>query len=269
MNIRKIIRNTIFESLKPRVSYSAVVIEDPVEIAKIQDVIKEYVPENKGWRKPHNFHMTISVGPIPESLYLRGDLNKEVELKIDSIGMDSSAIALGTFGYYSKNDIPHITIAFNKYSTPAASKVIKNWKPIDEFYVTGVIREVADGNVIIKENINKDKIIVDFDNMNIMLGNKIVGVFYMYNHRKGKYLTLNKIEIIPEYKGLGYATEAMRQIVDYANKNNLITVLTPDSYKGSNVNRLIKWYKSLGFVMNKGKNKDFETMQLMYKLPDS
>lgn len=123
---------------------------------------------------------------------------------------------------------------------------------------------------IIREILEQvDKIVVDFDSMDIILGDKVVGDFYMYNHRKGKYLTLNKIEIYPEYQNLGYATQAMNQIIDYANKNSLTIVLTPDAYKGSSVNRLTKWYKSLGFVMNKGKKKDFETMQLMYKLPDT
>ena len=102
--------------------------------------------------KTSYFHMTISLGKFPESLYLRGDLNKEVTLEITSIGISNSAIALGTSGYYSKNDIPHITLAFSKYGTPSESKEIKNWEPIDNFSVTGTIREVGEGNVVIKES---------------------------------------------------------------------------------------------------------------------
>jgi len=149
-DIRKFIRKILFEGTKPQVAYSAVVIENTSDIQKINDIVKEYVPINKGWRKPYDYHMTIMLGKFPESLYLRGDLNKEVELKIDSIGISNNAIALGTNGYYSKNDMPHITIAFHKHSEPAASKEIKNWKPINEFSVTGIIREVAVGNVVIK-----------------------------------------------------------------------------------------------------------------------
>ena len=29
------------------------------------------------------------------------------------------------------------------------------------------------------------------------------------------------------------------------------------------------WYRDFGFVMNKGKNKDFTHREMMYKLPDS
>lgn len=250
------------------VQYSAVVIEDPVEEQKIKDLAAQYVPA--GWRVPAHYHMTISQEPIPQSLELRGDLNQEVNITINMVGMSNDAIAFGTFGYYSKNEMPHITIAFNKKygATPASSKEITNWKPIDKIKVTGVIREIGDKNAILKEGVG-DKVTIDWDDMDIIVGNEIVGDFHVYNNKKGNYLTLSKIEILPNYQGHGYATEAMKQIIEYANKNNLTIILTPDSYKGSNVNRLIKWHKSLGFIMNKGNKKDFGHMQLMYKLPSS
>lgn len=148
MDIRKKIRKIIIEGLKPTVVYSAVVFEDPAEMLKLQKLIEKYVPINEGWKKPHDFHMTIAMGKFPESLYLRGDLNKEVTLTINSIGISGNAIALGTNGYYSKNDIPHITLAFQ--TEPSASKEIKNWEPIDNLSVTGIIREVGERNVVIK-----------------------------------------------------------------------------------------------------------------------
>lgn len=147
-NIRRLIRKILIEDSKPTVIYSAVIIEDHSELAKIQKLIKKYVPINQQWKKPHDFHMTISLGKFPESLYLRGDLNKEVTLKLTSIGISGNAIAIETSGYYSKNDIPHITLAFQ--TTPSDSKEIKNWELIDNVSVTGTIREVGEGNVILR-----------------------------------------------------------------------------------------------------------------------
>lgn len=274
MNLRKFIRETINEAYNKKVvQYSAVVIEDPLEEQKIKDLAAQYVPE--GWMTPPHYHMTIASGPFPKSLKIKGDLNQEVELTLNVIGQSEKSIAFGTFGYYSRNDMPHITIAFNQAAggAPADSKEIKEWKPIDKVKVKGVIREIGEKNVVFKsEEDSKDEITIDFSenfSQNIMLGNKVIGVTNLYkSKRDGQYVILNKIEILPEYRGLGYANKAMQKVIEYANKNNFIIALTPDSYKGSSVSRLIKWYKSLGFIMNKGKNKDFGHQQLMYKFPD-
>lgn len=274
MDIRKFIRKTINEAYSKKVvQYSAVVIEDPLEEQKIKSLATQYIPE--GWSTPPHYHMTIASGQFPKSLNSRGDLNQEVELTINMIGQSDKAIAFGTFGYYSRNDMPHITIAFNQASGGAAadSKDIKEWKPIDKIKVKGVIREIGEKNVILKaEEKPNDEISIDFSenfSQNINLGDKIIGVTHLYkSKRDGQYVILNKIEILPEYRGLGYATQAMNKVIEYANKNGFIIALTPDSYKGSNVNQLTKWYKSLGFIMNKGKNKDFGHQQLMYKFPD-
>lgn len=268
MNLRKLIRDTLSETYGPSVvQYSAVVIEDSIEEQKVKDLAAQYVPE--GWSLPAHYHMTIGQGPLPESLRLRGDLNKEVELTINMIGISENAIAFGTLGYYSKNDMPHITIAFNKKFGAAAadSKEIKNWKPIDKIKVTGVIREIGMGNTILKESI-VDKIKVDFYEQKIKLGKTIVGEIE-FNSDRGEYLTLDKILIKKEFRGKGYGEEAMRQIIEFADKHSKTIILTPDSLWGSNKNKLIQWYKSLGFIMNKGKKKDFGHQQLMYKLPST
>jgi len=276
--VRKIVRQILKESedLKkpkkdyPIVMYYAVVIEDSSEEQKIIDIANKYVP--KDWNTPPHYHMTIGQGAFPQSLRIRGDLNREIELTVEMIGSSDKAIALLASGYYSKNDVPHITIGFNSSigGVPADSKDIKDWQSIDKIVVKGVIREVGEGGKILKETSSKDKVVVDFDTMDIMLGDKIVGDFYMHN-RRDKYLTVTKIEIYPEHQRLGYATQTLNQIIDYANKNNLIIILTPEAYKsgGMSTNQLKNWYKSFGFIINKGKNKDFEHMQLMYKLPDS
>lgn len=81
------------------------------------------------------------------------------------------------------------------------------------------------------------------------------------------YIAVDKIFIDKEFRGMGYANEAMEDLFEYADRNNIIITLTPDSLWGSNKNKLKSWYKSIGFVENKGKKKDFQTMQAMYRLP--
>ena len=118
----------------------------------------------------------------------------------------------------------------------------------------------------INENVSSD-IKIDFSSQKIFFNNEDAGIFETYLSKNGKYLNLDKIFINKGFRGQGIGQEVMKKILEYASKNNLITTVTPDSVWGSSVSKLIKWYKSLGFIMNKGKAKDFEHQYLMYKLP--
>ena len=61
----------------------------------------------------------------------------------------------------------------------------------------------------------------------------------------------------------------MLSLIDLANKQQRILVITPSiDFGASSVERLKKFYKKLGFVDNKGKNKDFTISQTMYKIPN-
>jgi len=71
--------------------------------------------------------------------------------------------------------------------------------------------------------------------------------------------------IISNEKGEG--TKAMKYITEYADAHNKTVILTPSSDFGGNVARLIKFYKRFGFVENKGKNKDYEIFEKMYRIP--
>lgn len=82
----------------------------------------------------------------------------------------------------------------------------------------------------------------------------------------------NKISIdliITKEKNSGYGTKLMQDICDYSDKNKKIIILSPSDEFGGNKKRLIEFYKRFGFVENKGKNKDFEIFESMYRLPRS
>jgi hypothetical protein len=160
--IRKIVRNVLFEAKEKlskkygnAVSYSAVMIEDPAEIQKIFELAQQYIPD-QGWISSNNYHMTIGSGVLPDSLRLRGDLNSPVELTINVVGISENSIAFGVIGYYSKNEMPHITIAFKEGSRPEESNNIQSWKPIDKVIVNGIVREIGQDNKVLKEYVPID-----------------------------------------------------------------------------------------------------------------
>lgn len=85
--------------------------------------------------------MTIKKGELSLSSKLNGILGSKVDLKINSIGISSEAIAVEVEGFYSKNDIQHITIAFK--NRPHESNNIEKWIPLKNTFKTfGFIREI-------------------------------------------------------------------------------------------------------------------------------
>jgi GNAT superfamily N-acetyltransferase len=124
---------------------------------------------------------------------------------------------------------------------------------------------------IIREAIESvlEPVRLDMDSGDIFLGNELIGDFHLFRTKNG-FLNLSKIEIFEDYRKEGYATQVMNQIIDYANKEGATIILTPDPYlKNITKKKLTDWYKNFGFIMNKGRNKDYRFMELMYKLPDS
>lgn len=80
----------------------------------------------------------------------------------------------------------------------------------------------------------------------------------------------NKISIdliIAKEQNSGEGTKLMKDICEYADKSKKIIILSPSDEFGGNKKRLIEFYKRFGFVENKGKNKDFEIFESMYRLP--
>ncbi|AUZ94875.1 hypothetical protein FDI40_gp063 [Agrobacterium phage Atu_ph07] len=68
--------------------------------------------------------------------------------------------------------------------------------------------------------------------------------------------------------GEGTGSILMKYICAYADQNNKIVLLTPEKIQGTtSVSRLIDFYKRFGFVVNKGKDKDFSISYGMYRLP--
>ncbi|WP_228155383.1 GNAT family N-acetyltransferase [Acinetobacter sp. ACNIH2] len=84
---------------------------------------------------------------------------------------------------------------------------------------------------------------------------------------KRNFITLHKI-IVPETaRSQGVGSKAMKEIIDYADSTNKTLALTPSSDFGGNKKRLVEFYKRHGFVENKGRNKDYEISEAMYRSP--
>ena len=130
---------------------------------------------------------------------------------------------------------------------------------LDKYRKGGKIGKYHLGGDINEYSVNEfEKYLEDKYNANIDLGD--------YK----KYIYLSRISIPKEIRGLGIGTEIMNEIIAYADKNNRLVTLTPSTdYGATSISRLKEFYKNFGFIENKGKNKNFEISQLMYRLPEN
>lgn len=78
---------------------------------------------------------------------------------------------------------------------------------------------------------------------------------------------LNLIRVNEKARGKGLAKEFMQKFIKLGDQHGVIIFLTPSDSFGSNVNKLKLFYKSFGFVDNKGKNKDYRFMASMIRYP--
>lgn len=76
------------------------------------------------------------------------------------------------------------------------------------------------------------------------------------------------IKVPKELQGNGLAKSFLGSFAELGDKYGVILLISPSDTFGSNYNRLKKFYKSFGFVDNKGRNKDFNYMSTLIRYPN-
>lgn len=88
-------------------------------------------------------------------------------------------------------------------------------------------------------------------------------------YEKNGIIKISKIVVPKDMRNQGIGSSVMKKIAKYADETSQKIALTPDSAFGGNKNKLRAFYKRLGFVDNKGRNKDFSFMESMYREPST
>ncbi|WP_280568300.1 LPD38 domain-containing protein [Chromohalobacter sp. 296-RDG] len=83
---------------------------------------------------------------------------------------------------------------------------------------------------------------------------------------RGQRVTVSRIVAPEREQGTGSAV--MRRLNDWADASGRTLALTPSSDFGGNTKRLREFYQRFGFVENKGRHKDYEISESMYREPD-
>ena len=80
-------------------------------------------------------------------------------------------------------------------------------------------------------------------------------------------ISLDTIVVPKELRNTGVGTKVMRELIEYADKNQKTISLTPSSDLGSSKARLEVFYRRLGFTTNRGSRRDFTIMDTMIRYP--
>ncbi len=91
--------------------------------------------------------------------------------------------------------------------------------------------------------------------------------FYSFYYPNEKHLSVDLISVPKAVRGSGNASLAMKDTLAWADRNGVTVTLSPTSEFGASKKRLEKWYRSMGFVPNKGRNKDFRFTDAMIRQP--
>ena len=89
---------------------------------------------------------------------------------------------------------------------------------------------------------------------------------HLYIYEKKNTISIDNMVVKKEYRNQGVGQSILNDIIDYADRVQKTITLTPTSEFGTK-ERLKKWYKTNGFVENKGRKTDFTISDSMYRLP--
>lgn len=176
---------------------------------------------------------------------------------------------------------PHLTVAYLKKGT--GKKYVKEFKvPLkyktDEFYYS----TANDEKFVWKNNINESSITeltlgdisippFKIKNYDLILNGNIVGrVFLSKREYNGiPYYDLSEITINEDQRGNKIFSRFMNGLFRLMDSDGAILSLTPEQMGkgGPSTSRLKDIYKKLGFHENKGKYKDFQTINSMIRYP--
>ncbi len=81
-------------------------------------------------------------------------------------------------------------------------------------------------------------------------------------------IVVSRIVVPKESRGKGIGTKTMEMIIGHADATGKTIFLSPSSDFGGSLKRLRNFYSAMGFVDNKGRNRDFSSRETMIRLPE-
>lgn len=84
----------------------------------------------------------------------------------------------------------------------------------------------------------------------------------------GRELHVGRIEVEKSKRRQGLGTKAMEDLTQLADTFDLVITLSPATdFGATSIDRLKRFYRRFGFVSNKGRNKNWQIRDTMYRNP--
>ncbi len=118
-----------------------------------------------------------------------------------------------------------------------------------------------------KENVKKASKALTVKQLGDKLKTDYPGLKLWISSNTDSNIALDTIVVPKELRNTGVGTKVMRELIEYADKNQKTISLTPSSDLGSSKARLEIFYRRLGFTSNRGSRRDFTIMDTMIRYP--
>ena len=179
--------------------------------------------------------------------------------------------------YEIELDKAYASLPFEKYnelnSDTSESINRQAWESLREEFGVTDREKPTDSNIHFSldgEDLSQSSLNDLADSIESELGLK--SLFLTYRSRSNE-IVISNIVVPKENQGNGIGTEAIRRIVEFADKHNVRILLSPglpnDNHGTTSRSRLVRFYKNFGFIENKGRNKDFQISEGMYREPNA
>jgi GNAT superfamily N-acetyltransferase len=90
----------------------------------------------------------------------------------------------------------------------------------------------------------------------------------MFGCRDTGYVIITLLIVPTEQRNSGIGDEVMAAIIAAADQHERSLALTPAADFGGDLQRLVRWYRRLGFIPNAGSSRDYRVSQTMIRPPE-
>ena len=241
---------------------------------RLSHLIRLYRYQYNDYKDEYENQLNELLSNYPEEFEMYNAL-LEIANELTSIGVESDDFTNeNNLGYKKNGLLAFFDIGFGDgYSKPSDFGVSKLHMNEDGTSLYSDSQGTVDP-INLQELLVNDTVISPFkiSDYNLILNGNVVGKVFLSkrNYDNRTYYDLSEIKIHKDYRGQKIFSRFIQALFRQADQENSIISLTPEKMgdeKTPSTAKLKEIYMKLGFVENKGQNKDLKTQNTLIRFP--